>query len=289
MTTSSAQISDSIVREGQNFFFKPQHKDQRLRVLLLCTDDGQQTYLRSLIGKLFDVVGVVIEPAYQQKKRLLSKSQYKRWIYRNWHIKRQKLSGRGRYRQKYFEGLVDGEVEKATIKVDWVGSQATVDMINRLKPDVTIVSGTDFIPSCVIDIAGLIINIHGGFLHQYRGNHGIFFAYYREDYTHIAVTLHLVTKAMDGGEQIDVVQPPIYPHDNDEHLYSRAMHHAMLRLVKHLQNLEQQQPLTVVPPKGEGEVFYHHSRKPWMDFLCWFRRKIGWQKVPHLPADNKRH
>ena len=262
-------------------------RSERLRILALCSDDPQHHYLISELAARFDLVGAIIEPGKDQHQRLWQKGKYIDWLYRYWHIQRQKFTGRSRYRWEYFSPLIGNTSQINKIYVDWIGSQETVEAIRRLKPDLTVVCGTMYIPKKVIDAADLTINVHGGYLPDYRGNHCIFFAYYNADYAKIAATLHLVSPQLDGGQIIEIVKPPIYPHDNDEHLYCRALHLAMLRLFEIVKGCEVgSRSIQCHPQVGKGMMYRHRSRKPHYDFLLWIRKSLGLQQIPHIPVQN---
>lgn len=104
--------------------------------------------------------------------------------------------------------------------------------LEDVRPDVTVVCGTTYLRSATIAAGGLMINIHGGFLPHYKGNHCVFFAFLRKDYQRIGASLHLVAGKLDGGELLEVVRPEIRPQDNDQHLYDRSVQLAIDRLVE---------------------------------------------------------
>ncbi|MEM9214163.1 MAG: formyltransferase family protein [Cyanobacteria bacterium P01_F01_bin.150] len=276
----------SIEKSENNSYSFIKNGDDRLRILALCSDDPQQQYLVSQLSARFNLVGAIIEPGKSQHQRLWQKAKYVDWAYRYWHIKRQKLSGKSSYRWDYFSPLMHSTDQDINLtSVDWVGSQETIDAINSFEPDITIVCGTMYIPKQVINAANLMINVHGGYLPDYRGNHCIFFAYYKADYAKVAATVHIVSPQLDGGEIIEIVKPPIYPHDNDEHLYCRALHLAMLKLFKIIEEFETgNHSIQCHPQVGNSVMYRHRSRKPHHDFFLWIRKSLGLQKVPHIPA-----
>lgn len=276
-----------MIRRTSNNYTLVNDCSKRLRILVLCSDDPQHHYLISELAARFDLVGAIIEPGKDQHKRLWQKAKYIDWLYRYWHIKRQKLTGRSRYRYDYFSPLIRNISHINKIYVDWIGSQETVEAIRDFKPDITVVCGTMYLPKKVIHAADFMINVHGGYLPDYRGNHCIFFAYYKADYAKIAATLHVVSSELDGGEIIEIVKPPIYPHDNDDHLYCRALHLAMLRLFEIIEDFEAgSQSIQCYPQVGNGMMYWHRSRKPHHDFLLWLKKSLGLQQVPHIPVEN---
>jgi len=274
-----------IIEDENGYWFDASASGQRPRILALCSDDPQQQYLLAELNARFNLVGAIIEPGQAQLHRLWQQGRYKDGLYRQWQNQRQRWSGRARYRREYFASLMDAPNIPETVAVDWIGSDRTLATIQDAAPHITIVCGTGYIPSRIIAASGLMINIHGGYLPDYRGNHCVFFAYYHSDFEKIGATLHLVTPQLDGGEVIEVIRPPIYPHDNDEHLYCRALHSGMQRLFTLLAAFENgDAPIAVTPQTSEGQLFRHSSRKPWMDLNLWLKRRLlGRHRVPCLP------
>ncbi|SRR5581483_2631270 len=276
-----------VLFDGESYRVENTDPTARLRIVCLCCDDPQQNYLIAQLASRFNLVGAIIESNRQQLRRLWATKNYVTWLYRRWHSLRQKITGRRQYREKYFAPLINGVQPPAKYEVEWIGSKKTIEILNRLRPDVTIVSGTMYVPKSIIDCAGLIINVHGGFLPDYRGNHCIFFAYYKKDYEKIGATLHVLTKELDKGDIIEVVRPPIYPHDNDEHLYCRSLHKAMLRLFAIIDSFEKGE-LRIACESQAGKqaaMFRHRDRKPRYDLAVALRRLVRKQCVPHIPQN----
>ncbi len=292
-----------IAKDNTYRVFKSQ-SGERLRVALLCSDDPQHTYLMAELARRFHLVGAIVEPSHLQQTRLLKRRKYIDWLARYYQGKRQKYTGRSTYRTRYFAALGDeapssvaelrGE-ERAgarqplatveTLEVATVNGRKALERMEALRPDVTIVCGTMFIGRKMIERSGLIINIHGGYLPDYKGNHCVFFAYARGDFAKIGATLHLVSLELDGGDVIEVVRPPVFPHDNDEHLYCRAVHVAMLRLFDILAEF-QDRGHVIAPTRqpDDGTMYYHRTRTPQRELGLWLRRCLGRHPVPHLPV-----
>ena len=103
-----------------------------------------------------------------------------------------------------------------------------------------------------------VINIHGGHLPDYRGNHCFFFALFdgRRDKTNS--TIHFVDAGVDTGDVIEHVTSDAQPGEAAEILaYRRAEKRAVHRLVELLRSLEEgcSLPRTRQPPGT------HHSRE----------------------------
>jgi methionyl-tRNA formyltransferase len=275
-----------MVEQNGSYRAVREHHDDRLRIVLLSSDDPHHLYLRAALMARFRLVGAVVESSRRQQARLWERRKYIDWLYRYYHLKRQKLTGRSAYRARYFDALLSKQkrLPVACTSVDHINSAQAVEKVRELKPDVTIVCGTMFIARRMIDASGLCINIHGGYLPDYKGNHGVFFAYYHRNYEKIGATLHRVTLQLDGGDILEVVKPDIFPHDNDEHLYCRSVHMAINRLLELLQGFESRgQVLVFRKQDGIGRTYRHRSRKPHCDLSLWLRRRLGRLRVPHIP------
>ncbi|WP_329570526.1 formyltransferase family protein [Kitasatospora sp. NBC_01266] len=279
----------NLARENANeWHATPSSPGERLRVAVLCSDDPHHEYLVSRIARELNLVGVVVEPGAAQQRRLWARRAWLDAVARAYQVRRQRYTGRSAYRRRYFAPLTAGEVWPAdrVRYVDWVNSAQARAYLEDVRPDVTVVCGTTYLRSATIAAGGLMINIHGGFLPHYKGNHCVFFAFLRKDYQRIGASLHLVAGKLDGGELLEVVRPEIRPQDNDQHLYDRSVQLAIDRLVEILTVFEMgDSVLRTVPQEDTGETFRHRSRKPHLDLWVWLRRRLGLAKVPHLPRE----
>ena len=275
-----------IAHENGRYRAVRERHDDRLRLLLLSSDDPHHLYLRAALRARFQLVGAIVEPSRRQQARLWRRRKHIDWLYRYYHIKRQKWTGRSAYRARYFEALM-ANLERLPVEltlVDHINSAQALAKIRELKPDVTIVCGTMFIGRKVLEASGLCINIHGGYLPDYKGNHGVFFAYYHRDYDKIGATLHRVSLQLDGGDILEVAKPDIFPHDNDEHLYCRAVHMAINRLLARLEGFESDgQAIAFRKQEEIGHTYRHRSRKPHCDLSLWLQRRLGRLQIPHIP------
>ncbi|WP_441247697.1 formyl transferase [Kitasatospora sp. McL0602] len=279
-----------IRRNGNEWHAGPAAPGERLRVAVLCSDDPHHTYLVSRLARELDLVGVVVEPGAAQQRRLWARRAWVDAVARAYQVRRQRLTGRSAYRRRYFAALTAGVTPPAerVRRVDWINSAAATAHLEQLRPDVTVVCGTTYLRSATIAAGGLMINIHGGHLPHYKGNHCVFFAFLRKDYQRIGASLHLVAAKLDGGDLLEVVHPEIRPQDNDEHLYDRSVHLAIDRLVEILTALEGgQAALRTVVQEDAGETFRHRSRKPHLDLWAWLRIRSGLERVPHIPRGHE--
>jgi len=253
---------------------------------MLTSDAPHHDFLASHLAASLDVRVRLVEPGAAQQRRLWRPGKRVDWLARYWHVRREQLTGPRRHRRAYFAPLTDAArvASIPTLVVSSVNEQDALCAIDRARPDVTVVCGTMYIEPPVLEHTGLTLNIHGGYLPDYRGNHAIFFACYRRDYGKIAATIHLVTPHLDAGEIVNVVYPDVYPHDTDEHLYCRSVHAAAERLSDLLLGFERGAPLACRTQPHEGVLYRHRSRTPVRELALWARRRALRETLPHVPA-----
>ena len=76
-----------------------------------------------------------------------------------------------------------------------------LDALREDMSDVYIVMGTKKIGEALLSLVppGRIINIHGGHLPYYRGNHCFFFALHHGEFDKLSTTIHRVSAGLDTG------------------------------------------------------------------------------------------
>lgn len=271
--------SAESVSAGQN--------GRRLGVAVLTSSGPHHRYLvATLRAAGFDVRLVVIEPWAAQRARRWQLGKRKDWAWIVYHDLRRRLLGLDAYRRGAFANLPSPlGPEPRTLTVDWINDQAVVDALRQAEPDVTVVMGTGIIKDRVLEAAGgTVINIHGGYLPDYRGNHCMFFALYNGDFDHIGTTLHFVDRGIDTGDILEVVVPALRPDDNAEAMYSRAELAAVHRLVAWLDHHEKGGELPRTPQGRKGTLYNTRDRKPQHDLSVWWRRRTGRLVVPEREA-----
>lgn len=252
-----------------------------MKLAVLCSDDAHHAYLIAQLAQCFTIGGIVVEPAHRQRRQIRMKGRYRDWLWAAYHALRRRALGLDAYRLRYFGDRRPRPIDGAEwLCVDSVNDAAVVQLLTRIAPDITIVMGTGLLKTAVIEAAGVVINIHGGFLPHYRGNHCIFFALYEEAYDRIGSTIHFVDAGIDTGDIIDVVVPPLSAGDNAEKLYCRAEKQAIHRLVELLRALEDGSPLPRRPQGAKGRLYRTRDRGPWHDIRLKLRLALGITRIP---------
>jgi len=247
------------------------------RIAILASDEPHHDYMIALMQMNFHVVLVVKEPGSRMRARARREKRWRDYIYMTYHNWRRTLLGLNSYRSKYFSDaclVPPGRVCPQTT-VDYINDPKVVEMLVDAKPDLTIIMATSILKCEVLEAASTIINVHGGFLPYYRGNHCFFFALYNREFDKIGSTIHFVNAGIDTGDIIEAVVPPIKVTDNAEQLYSRAEKMAIHRLVDLITLVQQGGEF---PRRGQlfkGRLYKTRDRKPWHDLHHWFRCITG--------------
>jgi methionyl-tRNA formyltransferase len=256
-----------------------------LRVGVLCSDQAHHRYLVAALRARFEVVAVVVEPGARRLHRLLRLKAWRDYGWALYHAARRKLLGLDTYRRAQFAlppaSPAPGPVEHT---VDWINAPEVAERIGAVRPDAIVVMGTSILHEAVLARLGpVVLNIHGGYLPDYRGNHCFFFALSAGDFDRIGSTIHFVDRGVDTGDIVAHVVPPMQPGDNAEALYCRAEKLAIHSLVGLLEQYECTGRLPRSPQPPGGRMFRMRDRKPHHDLTLWLRRCMGRLVFPTRP------
>lgn len=250
------------------------------RIAILCSDEPHHDYMIALMEINFNVVLVVKEPGNRMRARARRERRWRDYFYMHYHHWRRTLVGLNGYRARYFNDPPPVPRERICppIIVDYINEPKVVGRLIEAKPDLTIIMSPSILKRPLLEAAGTIINIHGGFLPYYRGNHCFFFALYNQEFDKIGSTIHFVNAGIDTGDIIEVVVPLISPADNAEKLYSRAEKLAIHRTVELMKAVQQggEFPRHVQPFRGK--LYKTCDRKLWHDIHLWVRFVTGTHK-----------
>ncbi|MCB9234722.1 MAG: hypothetical protein H6581_23925 [Bacteroidia bacterium] len=247
-----------------------------LRLLLICSDDPQHTYLRYCLDRKFPGYRCIIEPNAGQIRHLEKKGRHGDVKWMKYHSWRRKLTGDRRKRNEYFASLVPPgyKLPPPDLEVDSANCAEVWSALEDWKPEITVCTGTKYIGGSVIARAGLMLNLHTGYLPDYKGNHCIFFALYDGKPDKVAGTLHQLTAQLDGGQILDLVQPRLAENGkrlSEETLYAGCIHALIDRCVERIHAFARGDELVFQPQKGEGRMFRHRDRTPWRELKLWLR------------------
>ncbi len=103
---------------------------------------------------------------------------YNKWFSNNWKTLKKTLS--------YLE-------------VENINSQTVFDRLKEIKPDLILDHGTSIVKNRILQNSRLALNLHWGLSPYYRGTHCTDWALINWDPNNIGVTIHKLTKEIDGG------------------------------------------------------------------------------------------
>ncbi|PAJ79798.1 formyl transferase [Burkholderia ubonensis] len=257
-----------------------------LRIALLASDDAHHRYLAAELHRRFGLAALVVEPSRCQHQRLWRRKRWIDWAALAYHRWRRTLVGLNAYRRAYFALAPDAPEWPVppSLTVDWINRDEVVELLEATAPDVTVVICTSILSRRTLAAAGTTVNIHGGFLPWYRGNHCFFFALYDRAFDRIGSTIHFVDSGVDTGDIIAQVTPPLYPDDTAEKLYCRAEKAAIHRLVELLDGLRAGVPLPRTPQPPVGRQYRNRDRNLFHDLRLFLRRKRGQLGIPAAGA-----
>ncbi len=87
--------------------------------------------------------------------------------------------------------------------VSSVNDNQTLELLSRLKPKVIVINGTRILSKRLLQSLDVpILNLHAGITPAYRGVHGAYWAFARDDAAHAGVTVHRVDPGIDTGDVV---------------------------------------------------------------------------------------
>lgn len=248
----------------------------RLRIAILRADDHHHRYLDSMMRARYDVRITVIETVRGRKRKMFVRRSYQNLLAHIYHSLRRNITRKNAYRKRYFAHSPElwRTSGSPTLRVDSINSGEVKRALSLEELDLVLVVGCSILKEETINAAGAdIVNLHGGYLPYYKGNHCIFFAVYDDRPERVGATLHFIDSGIDTGNIIEVVVPHVSGDEIPEHLYCRADKLAIERLLVLLDGLQRGVALpSYVQPK-EGKTYRTRDRGPHHDVRLWWRRQ----------------
>jgi len=116
-------------------------------------------------------------------------------------------------------------------------SSQTKELLEKIKPDIIVLTNTGIIKPDIYNQAKYSINIHSSLLPKYRGLDSIFWALYNEE-SKIGVSIHFVDKDLDKGDIILQEDVQVSLEDDEKSLYKKVQEISSLMIIKVLIQLE---------------------------------------------------
>jgi methionyl-tRNA formyltransferase len=249
-------------------------------IVILCSDGPHHKYLLQKLAAHFEIAHVFMEPHQEQLLRLLKRRRWRDYAWARYHGFRRHILRLDVYRARQF--LIGNHSTPPTTTVRWINDPEVLEFYRHKNPSMTIVIGTSILRKRLLDmITGPVINVHGGHLPYYRGNHCFFFAMYDGRFDKVGTTIHFVDAGLDTGDVIAVATPIITPKDSPEALYCKAGLLAADLLIDILTEFGESKSLPRFPQEPVGRTTRTRDRKPYHDIIFYFRRAIWWI-FPHM-------
>jgi methionyl-tRNA formyltransferase len=202
-------------------------------------------YFANAIHKVFPLSLVVIENPHQTTNEDMTLAQKTKHYLKHKGVKniprsiKSRLKNR-RYKQthaarqaayhaaekKYFGDLhASLDPSMRVLEVKNINSYKVKEALEQIKPDVLLDHGTSIVKSHILDTAPLALNIHWGLSPYYRGTVCTQWALLQKDPLNIGVTVHKLSKHVDGGDILGQARAQIAPDD-----YARTINMQLTKL-----------------------------------------------------------
>ena len=236
------------------------------KILLLATDCDATNIIYNYLKNDFNITEVIIEE--KESKKVFLKRRIKKLGY--WTVivqiffqliiaKLLIIFSKKRISEilNQFDLSTERIPEKKITHVTSINDSSTVELIQKINPDLIIVSGTRIISKKILSAVNCkIINIHAGITPKYRGVHGMYWALAGNDKENAGVTVHYVDKGVDTGEILANKIIEAEKHDNFS-TYPYLQIAEGVILLKNVIYAEFENNVTTFIVEGESNLWYH--------------------------------
>ncbi|MCB9507583.1 MAG: hypothetical protein H6700_07845 [Myxococcales bacterium] len=129
-------------------------------------------------------------------------------------------------------GIAPLPIEPLRVPRGELHSDATLEAVRAMAPDVLIVSGAPILKPALFGIAPIALNIHLGLAPDYRGEHTLFWPLLNGDYDRIGATLHRLDAGVDTGPVLARVYPELEEDDTETTLVVKSLKMVATALVE---------------------------------------------------------
>ena len=210
-----------------------------MKIILLCGNQSNQIALANKVSQDFNLVGIVIENKPKKKfsefivKQLFIKV-LDRIVFKQIHQSWINLLN-------YYKKLFTGFPKTETITVSNINSEETISFINKLQPDLIMVSGTGLIKNKILSlpIKNGIVNLHTGLSPYIKGGPNCTnWCLATKQYQYIGNTIMWIDAGIDSGALITTEQTLLSGEESFEEIHIKVMNHAHELYLRSLRKLE---------------------------------------------------
>ena len=141
--------------------------------------------------------------------------------------------------------------------VSSINSKASIELINKINPDLIIVNGTRIISKKVLQSANCkFINTHAGITPMYRGVHGAYWALVNEDLYNSGVTVHFVDEGIDTG---NIIAQARINHTSKDNFTTYPLLQLSVGIGLLIKSIQQyfDNSIALLKENGESNLYYH--------------------------------
>jgi methionyl-tRNA formyltransferase len=165
---------------------------------------------------------------------------------------------RDEYEKKYFFHNTPPRFEDLTEihLTDSVNDPETLDWMNRMRPDLTVVFGTRRLSPKTIEIANLdCLNLHGGNPELYRGLDSHYWTIYHSDFENLVTTLHHVDIEYDTGPLVSFKALSLFPNMEIHQLRAVNTEACVELVLNEARKIDDGRSVSSVPQKEKGRYY----------------------------------
>jgi folate-dependent phosphoribosylglycinamide formyltransferase PurN len=174
-----------------------------VKIVCFIRPDSPLVYFVNRINREYPVSLVVIEKEVISSNNIFSKIK-KHGVIGSLNILKSKILKRKSVTFDY--NVIFGNkwqsLDKniAYLEADSINSEIVLNRLKEIKPDLILDHGTSIVKDHLLDTSKLALNLHWGLSPYYRGVHCTDWALINWDPYNIGVTIHRLTKDIDGGD-----------------------------------------------------------------------------------------
>jgi folate-dependent phosphoribosylglycinamide formyltransferase PurN len=173
-------------------------------------------YFTNKINSVFPLAEVIIEKPEISRKKIISRIRKDGILDFGLQVA-DRLWAKNRYVDDYKEFFGDmwtkPDERLSVFRTSSINSEEVYERMQRIKPDIIIDHGTSIVKDHILDTSSLALNLHWGLSPYYRGTHCSEWALINWDPYNIGVTIHKLTREIDGGNVLAQKRIDVEPDD----------------------------------------------------------------------------
>lgn len=216
-------------------------------IVLMTGDRLRHQHVANRLAERFDVRGVVLEHVFEPP---LPDDASARAVLERHFAERDRAEGRFFGRET---ALAVEEARQLRIAKGEANSPRVAEWVQERRPDYLVLFGSGIIGAALLHaFDGRCFNLHLGLSPYYRGSATNFWPLVNREPELVGATVHVATRAIDGGPILRQARPMIERGDRNHEIGCKAIIAGATALVEGLEALHQGVP--AVPQQGDGRL-----------------------------------